>query len=366
MIQYLRSRFIQLLVKPPAHSRRTSAFIVLGLITLIGGSYVAARGAVTMQGFYLLPLILAVSWLGLGWGITVALLAALIRIVGDLTTTWLNPDYYFAAADLSRVVSNRISGLVVYLVVVIVIHELIQLSRLLDQRVQERTAALSLAIAGRERVQAALFEAGARERSAVGRDLHDGLGQHLTAASMAARILTRRLGERADPLKEDARQLESMITDGINQTRTIARGLLLESIPPGELAGEIQELVLTSAEHHDIDCTFDFDGDHGALDTLQSSHLFYIAREALRNALRHARANRLSVQLRVDSAHAEIAVDDNGTGIPAGATRHAGMGLHIMAQRAEFMGGTLRILTPSGGGTRIECHVPVSAGLSRA
>lgn len=333
--------------------------MVLGLSILIASIYVMVKGTVTMQGFYLFPLILAVSWLGLGWGVFTALLTAFFRMVGDFATTVINPDYYFAAADLSRVVSNRLSGLFLYLVMVVIIHELIVLSRQLEQRVQNRTDALRQAVAARERLQNSLFESGVRERGAIGRDLHDGLGQHLTATAMAARILATRLGSRNDVLAADAREVETLLKAGIDQTRHIARGLLLESVKPDELCSELEELVLTVSQDHRIPCIFSAEGPAERLDINTASHLFYIAREALRNALRHGAATKVAIHLVVERAFVVLSVTDNGRGIAHHAPHEAGMGLHIMTQRAEFMGGTLRIQTPSGGGTRVNCRVPL-------
>lgn len=354
----LRDRFINLLVRTPAHGRGVSIAIILGLLAAIGAAYVLGRGAITTQGFYLLPLILAVSWLGLGWGVLVALLAAFSRIVGDLATTYYNPDYYFAAADLSRVVSNRISSLIVNLVVVLVIHELILLSRQLEKRVQDRTAALREALAGRERIQNALFEAEARERSAVGRDLHDGLGQHLTATAMAARILARRLHDRDDPLVVDARRVESLVTEGIDQTRRLARGLLLESIAPTELVGELRELVRHAAAGTTVTCNLSCQGDPTRLDSPRASHLYYIAREAFHNAQRHAAATRIDLHLTIQDHVADLVVADDGAGIDLSVPNLPGMGLSIMRNRAELIGGRFEIETAPQRGTRITCRVP--------
>lgn len=352
------ARLIAALVRAPAHSRRASAAAVLGSCVTLAVLYVILKGTVSMQGFYLVPVILAVSWLGLGWGVFTAFFTAFLRMMGDYATTMLDPDYYFAAADVSRVVSNRVNGLLLFLVVVVVIHELIVLSRQLEQRVRARTAALRLAVAARERLQQSLFQAGVRERATIGRDLHDGLGQHLTATAMAARVLATRLEDGDDELAARARELEALVKAGIEQTRQIARGLLLESVPPAELCAELEELAVTATQHHGVPCVLTAEGPVEKLDENVASHLFYIAREALRNALRHAAADRIAIHLAVQRAGVELSIVDNGRGFAVGTPRDGGMGLHIMAQRAEFMGGALRIQTPPGGGTRIDCRVP--------
>lgn len=366
----MRTQFFSLLIQPPQHRRSTSIAIVLGLSFGIAASYVAARGSFGNLALNLIPLVLAVSWLGLGWGVAVSFLVTALRVLSDLATAWINPDYYLADANLTRVVSNRISSALMLLCITFLIHELIMLSRQLEERVQARTDALRQANAAREKLQHRLLEAGVRERAAIGRDLHDGLGQHLTATAMAASILSTRLKEQSDPLATSARQVETLVRDGITQTRRIARGLLLDSVSAGKLEFELEELVSTASENFRIPCQLITSGPLATLDANTSSHLFYIAREALRNSLRHAEATHIDLQLNVQANFAELRVIDDGVGLrspetfdESDASDAEGVGLQIMAQRAQFLGGSLhfRSPSPSGSGTQLECRVPLSA-----
>ncbi|MCC5021643.1 MAG: sensor histidine kinase [Candidatus Synoicihabitans palmerolidicus] len=357
-----RSLFLSLLIQPPKHSRRISIPIVLGLCFAIAASDVAAKGTFGNLAFNILPLILAISWLGLAWGISATFLVTLLRVLGDLANAWLNPDYFFVDVDLTRIISNRISGLVMFLCIAVIIHELILLSRQLEERVQARTTALRQATAARERLQHSLLEAGMRERAAIGHDLHDGLSQHLTATAIAANILTSRLKERDHSFAESAHEVETLVRTGITQTRQIARGLLLDNVPAGQLEYELDELVTTATENFHIPCTLTTEGPLESLDTPVSSHLFYIAREAVRNALRHASPSSVSLHLSVDEHHADLRICANGQGPPeAAASDDTGGGLQIMTQRAEFIGGTLELFPPANGetGTHVHCYVPL-------
>jgi len=359
----MRTRFLALLISPPAHGRAFSIFIVLGLCFIIAVVYVAARGAFGNLALNILPLILAVSWLGLGWGVAVSILITLLRAAGDATTAWINPNYYVVGAELTRLVSNRISGLLMFLCIAYVIHELILLSRQLEERVQARTTALGKATESRERLQRHLLAAGARERAAIGHDLHDGLGQHLTATAMAASILSSRLAERGDALAAPAREIEGLVKSGIDQTRRIARGLLLENVPPDQLIGELDELVVSSTAGFSTPCSLTTAGPVETLDSVISSHVYYIAREALRNALRHAAPSRVDLHLAVTPGQVELSVTDDGTGLgDRDEGESDGVGLHIMSQRAEILGGSLSLISPapSGTGTRIKCRVPLA------
>lgn len=352
------ARIIPLLMRPPGHGRCLSAAIILILAGLIGWLYVATDGVVSLQVFYLVPVILAVSWLGLAWGVAIAVLSACLRFIGDMANAGSDFDF-FASSHLLRMLSNRVSSLLVYLVVVVVIHELLRLSRQLEERVQARTTALRQAVAARERLQASLFEAGLRERKAIGRDLHDGLGQHLAATAMAASVVAGRLEAQGDPLVADAREVERLVKSAIDQTRQTARGLLLETVRPDELVAELEELAAFATHEHRTPCVFTAEGAPERLDLNVASHLFYIAREALRNALRHGGATRIAIHFCVGRALVALIVTDNGRGLSPGEEEEGGVGLRIMSQRAELIGGKLSVGAGPGGGTRVDCRVPL-------
>lgn len=347
---------IAALVRPAPVSPPVAAILVAGITVLVGWGYYALEGTVSLQIFYILPLVLGVSWLGLGGGVAIAVLSALLRIVGDIA----NADTdFFTQTNLVRIASNRFGALLMHLMIALIIHELILLTRQLEQRVQARSEALRQAVEARARLQNTLFEVSRRERNAIGRDLHDGLGQHLTATAMAANVLAKKLGARSDPLAGDAHTVETYIKTGIDQTRQIGRGLLLDLIPPSEFISELEELASGAAREQNTPCVLTTEGKADRLDENTTSHLFYIAREAVRNALRHGGATRVGIHLSVTRALASLTITDNGGGLKTGPHAEGGMGLRIMSHRAELMGGRLQIDTPPEGGTRVDCRVPL-------
>lgn len=354
--RHFSARMIAALVRPAPVSPPVAVLLLFLVTILVGWIYYAVEGIVSLQLFYLLPLVLGVSWLGLGGGVAIAILSSLLRLLGDMA----NADAdFFTHTNLLRIASNRFSALLMHLMIALIIHELILLTRQLEQRVQARTTALRQAVEARERLQNTIFEVSRRERSAIGRDLHDGLGQHLTATAMAASILAKRLAGRADPLAGDARTVEAYIKTGLDQTRQIGRGLLLDTIPPEEFISELEELAAGATHEQNTPCVLTTDGRPEQLAEDMTSHLFYIAREAVRNALRHGGATRVAIHVSVTRALAALTITDNGCGLVVDADAQLGMGLNIMSHRAELIGGRLEIGEAPGGGTRVDCRVPL-------
>jgi signal transduction histidine kinase len=88
---------------------------------------------------------------------------------------------------------------------------------------------------------------------------------------------------------------------------------------------------------------------------------YRIAGEALRNAFRHARAKRITVEMRFDPRHFQLSVSDDGKGIDDDAMtrRHSGhFGLHGMRERAQLFGGKLEVWSKLGSGTQLDLSIP--------
>jgi signal transduction histidine kinase len=338
----------------PAHSRSRSLAIVAGLIAAVGCLDYLVGVRISLVLFYLFPIVLSVAWFGWRAGCVTAGTCTAVRVIGDLA----NGGYRYPAIASW----NRLIDLFMYFMVVWILSALISLLREVDERVRQRTAALQNVIAERTRLQTELFEISRRERSTIGHDLHDGLGQHLTATSIAANLLANSLATGSHANANDARTVVHMLHAAIGTTRTIARGLLLSTVGPDELLPELEELA--AALSHEYPIAFRFvhrDVDPERLSVAAASHLFYIAQEAARNAARHAHATAVEISMLADEHILELTVVDNGRGLVHADGRSEGMGLRIMDHRTELIGGEFTIGPGTDGGTTVRCLVPLGA-----
>ncbi len=335
----------------PNQSRRRSFLIITGMMVLIGWLDYITGPRFSLGFLYLVPIGFSVARFGWRFGCSTAVVSIVIRVAGDLAYgPYTHPRTAFW---------NRFVDLMMDFVIIWVLQAFILLQRELEHRVQERTRALEQAMEARNDLQLQLFEISRRERSAIGHDLHDGLGQHLTATAMAAELLSEKLHSRRDAGADEARVIVRLIGEGIAKTRHIARGLLLAAVEPDELPVELAELAATVSREQRVPCSFTNDGIARAIDVATSSHLFYIAREAIHNAVRHARPSRLEVWLFSDATSITLSVTDDGSGLPSPNAPKTGMGLRIMAHRAELMGAQFTLESSPGGGTIVRCRVPV-------
>lgn len=200
------------------------------------------------------------------------------------------------------------------------------------------------------------------EQRRIGRDLHDGLSQRLTATMLASKVLEERLAEHSPKESASARQITVLVSEALQGVRDLTRGLYPADLVAGGLPTALERLAATTERATRIPCEFMTTDEELELDDAVATHLFRIAQEALSNCVRHAEPGRISIELIAKGAGLELRITDDGIGIPESALAEGGLGLRTMRERARSIGGAIELSSPTEGGTRIVCAV---ATLSR-
>lgn len=198
-------------------------------------------------------------------------------------------------------------------------------------------------------LQADLLDSVEATQARIGRELHDGVGSHLTGLSFYTRGLVRRL-ERGDAIQiAEMTEAAEMVDSSVQQVRRLARGLSPSEIESGGLASALADVAAAAAHATGIAVAFRADDDLPPLAPEAETHLHRIAQEAVSNALRHGQPTRVEVALESDSRGVVLTVADDGRGIAA--SGGPGVGLRTMGHRAGLAGGTLTVDDRDGGGT---------------
>ncbi|MEI6107652.1 MAG: sensor histidine kinase [Opitutae bacterium] len=342
---------LRILTRPPA-SRLVRIMIVVLYVMGLGYIDYLSGPAFYLQVFYLVPILLALAWLGLFPAFLTSVFSILVRVGGD----------YLTGAGYTRrptLIWNSLGFLATYMVVAWALDSLLKLRRELEMRVTARTAALATEILAREQLQRELVEISERERRIIGNDLHDGLGQHLTAMAFAAEVLVHQLSPDDRQAHETAHKIVTLAKEGILQSRQLARGLLLTAIEPGRLSQELEELTASVQSQSGVRCHFASQSPHLVHDSTTASHLFRIAEEAMRNSIRHGQPTALNVSLSNLDQSLLLEITDNGSGLPAAPRKKTSIGLRVMEHRAKLIGGDFRVESIPGKGTSIHCRVPL-------
>ena len=208
--------------------------------------------------------------------------------------------------------------------------------------------AVQLQLAEVEASRARIVEAGYEERRRLERDLHDGAQQRLVSLGMQIRRIQRSLPRGTEVLESTLDKIVTEVGSTIADLRQIAAGVRPARLDDG-LSAALQELARMAPVPVAVDAQVERVA--GSVEAAA----YFVACEALTNAVKHASASRVAVHAFRKEDSIVLTVSDDGLG---GAVARRGSGLAGLQDRVAAHGGTLEIVSPLGGGTRIEAAIP--------
>lgn len=221
-----------------------------------------------------------------------------------------------------------------------------------------RVAGVIRDITEERQLEAKILQAAEIERERIGRDLHDSLGQSLTAIGYLTAALREELQRRKDPAVAEVRKLGQLIEKTAAEAHGLARGLLLADVKRGGLVAALQELAFRIQEQFGRTCQYAGPTRIPGLDLEVASQLYRMAQEAATNAVKHGKHTKIEIRLARGTAGLQLSVQDTGPGLPSRPTRADGVGLDIMRYRAGLIGAVFWIDSAKGKGTTVNCLVP--------
>ena len=313
-------------------SRGFLAIVCFILSCLIGYADYLTGYERSLLLFYLLPISIA-AWFGsFILSLAIAVLCILVWVLSDLASGipalgFWNVGMAFASFALFAGLLSKLRTLV----------------RELDRRVHERTAALEREMAERRRLDQEIARVADRERRRLGQDLHDTLGQHLTGTALAAQVLKEKLASRSAPEVGEAEKLVHYVEEGIDLTRSLARGFFSPELDAEGLTVALQNLAENVSERFRIRCVIN--GDQSILihDRTIANQLYRIAQEAVTNAVKHGAARQVDIRLAKDGPDLCLTIIDDGIGFPDTPPKSGGLGLRLMQHGAAMTGATFDV-----------------------
>ena len=201
--------------------------------------------------------------------------------------------------------------------------------------------------ASRWRIVAASDEA----RRRIERDLHDGTQQRLVSLGLAARAAEADGAADRDDLRAYLSRLAAGLADAVAELQELSRGIHPAILSEGGLGPALRTLARRSAVPVDLDLTTDA----RCPEPIEIA-AYYVASEALANAMKHAQASSVGISLATREGDLLLSVRDDGVG---GADPARGSGLAGLADRVEALGGSIRLHSAAGAGTHITAHLPL-------
>jgi signal transduction histidine kinase len=215
------------------------------------------------------------------------------------------------------------------------------------------TAAVEAQLAEVRASRARIVAAGDAERQRLERDLHDGAQQRLVALILALRLAQTRLGADADPaVKLGLEQASEEARAALSELRELARGIHPQILTEAGLAAALESLAVRSPAPVSVEVDLE-----ARFAPAVEAIAYFVVSEALANVAKYAEATSVQVRGGWQDGVLTIEVADDGHG---GADPRAGTGLRGLLDRVSAVDGTLEVISPAGGGTRVVARIPTA------
>jgi two-component system, NarL family, sensor kinase len=215
------------------------------------------------------------------------------------------------------------------------------------ERIKEQEARIS-----------AVFQAQEEERRRIAKELHDGIGQTISAIKMNYQSLSGKAIEKE--LAADFEKIGRMLENAGAEVRSISHQMLPKELEQFGLVPAVEGMLSQNLENAPLKYEFEHSGFTERIGSQIELVLFRILQELISNAIKHSKANLLTVQLMKFKSHVVLNVSDNGTGFDVVAQEKSGIGLLNIASRIDAIKGHVHYESFPGNGTSITIRIPIA------
>jgi signal transduction histidine kinase len=195
------------------------------------------------------------------------------------------------------------------------------------------------------------------ERGRIARELHDTIAQGFTGVSMQLEAASSKLADVPEDVRDNLDRARLLVRTSLNDARRSARALRPHLLESRDLAASLRAVAGQLTAGTEVAATVEIHGLRRRLRPEIEDALFRAGQEAMTNAIRHGGCRRLSVSMRASHGVATLTVQDDGAGFDA-ENAEDGSGLAGMRERFDTLGGSVRVTSEPGHGTRVEVTVP--------
>ena len=210
----------------------------------------------------------------------------------------------------------------------------------------------------------AQFSAVLAERTRIAREIHDNLAQEMSGISVQLEVVARTLPSEATTAMTHLDRARRQVRHGLAEARRYVWELRSPTLENNDLPTALAETARRLTHETPIQAQVEVNGTFRPLAQTVEDNLLRIGQEAMNNAVKHAQAQRIFVNLVFDARRVQLIVRDDGRGFDskvAGNGKAGHFGLIGMKERAEQIGGTLSIRSGDGSGTEVVADVPISS-----
>ncbi|RKD18015.1 hypothetical protein BCY91_16365 [Pelobium manganitolerans] len=203
-----------------------------------------------------------------------------------------------------------------------------------------------------------VFDAEERERRRIAEDLHDGVGQTLSAALMNLNGLIAKADLKDPQQSALAERSVALLSESYDEMRAISHQMIPNALLKSGLAAAVREFV-NKINQQTLKITLDINGLQEKLNENVETVIYRVIQEATNNVIKYAKASKLSIQINRDEDGISLSIEDNGIGFdPSQLKKSQGIGFKNMYNRVASLNGTLEIDSQPGKGTLLNFYLP--------
>jgi PAS domain S-box-containing protein len=226
-------------------------------------------------------------------------------------------------------------------------------------------ASITEDVTDRKALEKEVVETNDRERSKLGRDLHDGICQQLVSIAFATDLLRRDLAGKSPGEAVRAAKITSLLDNAISQARNLSHALCPVNLAGDGLAVALRSLAGSVNHGSGVVCGADCSEQVFIHDHAVATHLYRIAQEAVLNTIKHSGPTQVLIKLDQEGNTIRLSVGDNGACVDEDTLREFNAGLNVIKFRANIAGARLKVEKNASGGTLVECAVQQDASEER-
>jgi len=250
---------------------------------------------------------------------------------------------------------NFIKNIIIISIIALLILSAILAIITLRKRQIQQQAKLDAEIASQKEIRSkAIIEAEEKERRRIAQDLHDGVGQILSAAKLNLSGLESQINLNNDKQKEAFKTALSLIDDSVKEVRIVSHNMMPNTLIKLGLASAIKEFITKIQGTPNLKVNLEIVGLTERIDQEKETVLYRVIQEVVANIIKHAGATEIGLQLVKHEKELSIIIEDNGSGFDTSKiNEYTGIGLKNIISRVEFINGTVHFDSTINKGTTV-------------
>ncbi len=205
----------------------------------------------------------------------------------------------------------------------------------------------------------AIIEAEENERKRIAADLHDGIGQMMSAAKMNLSVFEQELNFSNEEQRSKFENVIGLVDESCKEIRNVSHQMMPNALLKSGLASAVKEF-LSKIDTRIIKVSLHTEGLNERLEGNIETVLYRVIQECVNNVLKHSEANHMDISIIKDKEGIAATIEDNGKGFDIGGKKGGdGLGLKNTASRIQYLKGTIDFASSPGKGTVVAIHIPV-------